>query len=183
MQRKIKQGHLSQHRAAVRRAGNQREKATVNVALQHPVLSGVIVTAVATVLSVAATGYFQARQLEAGYALTTVQTRISTCIALSEHHKYYISDNEAQKRVVLDDGTVMAVSDNRERHVASINMARALDLCLVEGKSLSGLNRCITLRTTDGEGNFDPYISVIDTKSSKPPSEGGQWPGQRNPAC
>ena len=162
---------------------NSASEVSISTQLAHPLLSGIAVAIVAAFLTLFVTSYFERQQLEAAFALSAVQVRITTCIALSEHHKDYSNETKAGTNVILDDGTLAVSSNNRERHISSINMARALDLCLIEGKSLEGLEACILLRTTDGNGNYDNYVSVIDTKSSHPPQDGGPWPGQRNPSC
>jgi hypothetical protein len=171
------------HRLSARRHLERYNANASEAGLRHPILSGIMVAAAATIFSLGVTYYFYARQLEATYALTTIQTRISTCLAISEHYKTYLSNNGSLIIGVLDSGKYVRISTNFERHQKSLNMARALNLCLFEGGSLDGLNDCLNLRTTDGNGNYNPYVSVIDTRSSSPPAQGHVWPAKRNPVC
>jgi hypothetical protein len=171
------------HRSIARQHVERQDTPAPDTGLRHPILSGIMVAAVATIFSIGVTYYFYARQLESTYAFTTIQTRISTCLAISEHYRSYGSDDASPVIGVLENGENVRISSNFERYQKSINMARALDLCLIEGGSLDGLNDCIILRTTDGKGNYDPYVSVIDTRSSSPPDQGNIWPAKRNPIC
>jgi hypothetical protein len=171
------------HRSSARRQDDRNTANKSEAGLRHPILSGVMVAAAATIFSIGVTYYFFARQLDATYALTTIQTRISTCLAISAHYESYLSDDASPIVGVLENGESVRISTNFERYQKSINMARALDLCMIEGGSLQGLNDCIIRRTTDGKGNYDPYVSVIDTRSSRPPAEGNVWPAKRNPIC
>jgi hypothetical protein len=152
--------------------------------LKHPLWSGIIITLVAATLSTVATHYLQGVQVREAFGLSSVQSRISGCLALAEHHRHFMSSSEKPVQVILDDGTLTVASTNHERFSASINTARALSLCLVNKANFQEVEDCILLTTTDGSGTIDNYVSVIDTKSSKPPvKENAPWPGQRNPSC
>lgn len=113
----------------------------------------------------------------------TVQTRVAACVALAEHHFKYKSSTEKGVLLTLDDGTPAVSSTNAERHRSSINMARALSLCLEESNDATALSDCIIKKTTNGDGLHDDYVSVFDTQSSKVDENVVRQSGKRNPAC
>lgn len=125
----------------------------------------------------------QKEELEAIRVFQTVQTRITACVALAEHHFEYRDPKEIGEPLVLESGELATSSTNQQRHSSSINMTRALSLCLEDSKDASSLSSCISLRTLDDDGLPDDYVAVFDTISSKINKNLERQPGKMNPAC
>jgi len=153
--------------------------------LNNELRNGLIAAAVGAITGGGISLWLQNKSLNETTALAAVQTRIAACHSIAEnHHRWAGDDKILEVEVKTGDTTsLLWTSTNAERRDASINMARALTLCLAKYHRADEVMTCVSVTTTDSAGNFDRYVRVVDPKSDAPPLEGQTRKGAFNPAC
>lgn len=130
----------------------------------HVDIASLVVSVFAFIASL--TAYFTAESFNKdSLYITTVNTRIETCTALSSFHKDLGSPTS---QLTDKDKEVTAPAERSDREAS---LARALTLCLVDYRDVSDIHKCV-----DTANNSYKVHDIVAPGTGSTPPEGADIP-------